>query len=149
MTPTDIIGAAAVSALEQHGYRIVAVEMDMGPDEFISWWSGCWPNRVQKPAAHKAFIAARKRGASYQQIVDGTFRYVNAKPADRPWLNPSTFLNQDRFNDVPAVLSDRRTGRDDYRDQLRQEIERGLAGDQGGDPRNGGPGLAALPHHRR
>lgn len=60
-----------------------------------------YPHKVGKPAALRAFIAARKR-ADLAAIMAGLARYVREKPPDRPWLNPATFLNQDRFNDEPA-----------------------------------------------
>jgi len=61
-----------------------------------------YPNKVGKPAAQRAFIAARKR-ADLIVIMVGLDRYIREKPPDRPWLNPATFLNQDRFNDEPAI----------------------------------------------
>jgi hypothetical protein len=60
-----------------------------------------FPHKVGKPAALKSFCAARKR-ADLRRIMDGLRRYVEAKPAGRDWLNPATFLNQDRFDDQPA-----------------------------------------------
>ena len=71
--------------------------------EFSDFWDE-WPNRVGKPAAQRAFVAARRR-APLAKIIAGVRAYVAAKPSDRPWLNPATFLNQDRFDDVPAPVS--------------------------------------------
>lgn len=68
--------------------------------EFELFWSA-WPNKVGKPAALRAFPSALTR-APLTAILDGLEAYKRTKPPDRPWLNPSTFLNQDRWADVPA-----------------------------------------------
>lgn len=68
--------------------------------EFEDFWNG-WPNKVGKPKALTSFIGKRKTH-SLQAIIAGRDRYVRTKPPDRPWLNPATFLNQERFNDQPA-----------------------------------------------
>lgn len=72
--------------------------------EFDLFWEG-WPNKVGKPKAFSAFKTARK-SHSLQEIISGRDRYVRTKPPDRPWLNPATFLNQERFNDQPAEPDD-------------------------------------------
>lgn len=69
--------------------------------EFAGTFWPNYPNRVGKRAAVAAFVAARQR-ASLAEIMDGLHRYKSDKPPDRPWLNPATFLNQDRWNDEPA-----------------------------------------------
>lgn len=71
--------------------------------EFEDFWN-LWPNKVGKPAALKAFVSARKR-AGLDAIVDGVFAYIRDKPPDRPWLNPATFLNQNRWEDQPAKVA--------------------------------------------
>lgn len=70
--------------------------------EFEDFWN-LWPNKVGKPAALRAFVSARKR-AGLDAIVEGVFAYIRDKPPDRPWLNPSTFLNQNRWEDQPAQV---------------------------------------------
>ena len=77
-------------------------ERDALKREFASFWSE-FPNKVGKPKAETSFVAARKR-ASFEAIMSGLARYVAAKPADRAWLNPTTFLNQDRWEDQPGVV---------------------------------------------
>jgi len=71
--------------------------------EFEDFWN-LWPNKVGKPAALRAFVAARKR-AGLDAIVEGVFAYIRDKPPDRPWLNPATFLNQNRWEDQPAQVT--------------------------------------------
>ena len=70
--------------------------------EFASFWAE-FPNKVGKLKAETSFVAARKR-ASFEAIMSGLARYVASKPADRAWLNPTTFLNQDRWEDQPGVV---------------------------------------------
>jgi hypothetical protein len=65
-----------------------------------------YPHKVGKPDARKAFARCRKRH-DLAAILDGLAAYVAGKPQDRPWLNPSTFLNQERFNDRPANVEAR------------------------------------------
>lgn len=68
--------------------------------EFAEFWS-IFPNKVGKRDAEKSFVAARRR-ADFAAIMAGVQRYA-AKTDDRPWCNPTTFLNQDRWNDQPAA----------------------------------------------
>lgn len=108
--------------------------------EFVVFWED-WPNKVGKPAAVKALAAARKRGAPFGEIMDGVRSYIRDKPPDRPWLNPATFLNQDRWADQPAPppsaakpltefqLKQRKTS--DVTEQLKQSA---LAERSGGSP---------------
>lgn len=70
--------------------------------EFASFWTE-FPNKVGKPKAQASFVSARKR-ASFDAIMHGLRRYIASKPADRAWLNPTTFLNQDRWDDQPATV---------------------------------------------
>jgi hypothetical protein len=68
---------------------------------FERFWIA-WPNKVQKPYAQKCFA---KVADQIEAIRVGIERYVRLKPPDRPWLNPSTFLNQHRWEDRPAMVS--------------------------------------------
>ena len=68
--------------------------------EFDQFWTA-YPNKVGKPKAREALAKARKV-ASLEAILSGLSRYVASKPADRAWLNPATFLNQERWADQPA-----------------------------------------------
>jgi hypothetical protein len=63
-----------------------------------------YPHKIGKPAAARAFATAIKK-ASIEQILAGLARYVRDKPPDRPWCNPATWLNQDRWLDQPAPAS--------------------------------------------
>ncbi len=83
--------------------REVALVSDARAD-FDLFWS-IWPNKVGKPAAEKSYRSAIKRGASHVDIVGGVHAYIRDKPPDRPWLNPATFLNQNRWEDQPAQVT--------------------------------------------
>lgn len=72
------------------------------PAGFDEFWSA-YPNKVGKRDAEKAFSKAIRR-ASVDEIMAGLLRYA-AKSDDRPWCNPATFLNQDRWGDQPAPVA--------------------------------------------
>lgn len=71
------------------------------PADFAEFWS-IYPNKVGKRDAEKAFSKARKR-ADLETILVGLRAYA-AKTDDRPWCNPATWLNQDRWADAPATV---------------------------------------------
>lgn len=69
--------------------------------EFENEFWPAYPHKVGKGDALKAFNRARMRG-ELRPMIDGLRSYIAGKPADRPWCNPSTWLNQDRWLDQPA-----------------------------------------------
>jgi hypothetical protein len=69
------------------------------PAGFDLFWSQ-YPHKVGRPEAVKAFVKARNR-VDLDTLMAGLCRYVS-KTDDRPWCNPSTWLNQDRWADQPA-----------------------------------------------
>lgn len=77
----------------------------------IFWPS--FPNKCGKPKALTAFLKARKKD-SLAAIMAGLQRYIADKPPDRPWLNPTTFLNQERWNDQPAPVLERKNAKFKY-----------------------------------
>jgi len=72
--------------------------------EFDEFWSA-YPHKVGKRAAETAFARARKR-VSQTELMFGLMAYVS-KTDDRPWCNPATWLNQDRWADLPAAIRPR------------------------------------------
>lgn len=74
------------------------------PAGFADFWT-IYPNKVGKRDAEKAFAKARQR-ADLETILAGLRRYA-AKTDDRPWCNPATWLNQDRWDDAPAAAPPR------------------------------------------
>lgn len=70
---------------------------------FEDWWTA-YPNKVGKPAAARAWPAARRK-ADLEALLAGLKRYIASKPPDRPWCNPATWLNQERWLDQPAAVA--------------------------------------------
>lgn len=68
--------------------------------EFDFFWKA-YPHKVGKGDAAKAFKTAIKK-TTLDEIIKAIHRYVQTKPPDRPYCNPSTWLNQERWNDEPA-----------------------------------------------
>lgn len=89
---------------EKKETREVALD-DGWPENFRILFWGDWPNKVGKPKAMNELERLRKRGVAWSTIFDGMHRYIRTKPPDRPWLNPATFLHQERFNDQPAEVA--------------------------------------------
>ena len=73
------------------------------PSSFAEKFWRNYPHKVGRRDAEKAYHAALKRGATVTDILAGLERYKATKPHDRPWCNPSTFLNHDRWLDQPAT----------------------------------------------
>lgn len=72
--------------------------------EFAETFWPSYPNKAGKPKAFQAFLIKRRQH-SLNAIMQGLERYLIAKPPDRQWLNPTTFLNQERFLDEPATVA--------------------------------------------
>lgn len=81
-------------------------------NEFEDQFWPAYPHKVDKPDARKAFENARlgrkvkgkpaRDPVPLETILAGVKRYVATKPKERAWLNPATFLNQERWADSPA-----------------------------------------------
>jgi hypothetical protein len=89
---------------EKKETREVALD-DGWPSDFRSLFWNDWPHKVGKPKAMNELERLRRRGVSWTDIDEGKRRYIRTKPPDRPWLNPATFLHQERFNDQPAEVA--------------------------------------------
>lgn len=68
--------------------------------EFDEWWEG-YQHKVGKSDALRAYRKARS-SVEASTLLEGVKRYIAAKPPDRPWLNPATWLNGQHWLDVPA-----------------------------------------------
>lgn len=68
--------------------------------EFEKWYER-YPHKIGRGAAEKSFLRARET-ASLESLCKGLEHYIASKPADRPWCNPATWLNQQRWLDRPA-----------------------------------------------
>lgn len=81
---------------------------DDWPTDFREQFWKLYPNKVGKPKALAKLERVAKRAVHvpWAEIMDGLERYIRSKPPDRPWLNPETFINQERWADQPANTSD-------------------------------------------
>lgn len=94
----DILGGVRAS-------KILPVVADGWPADYREQFWAKFPNKVGKPKALAKLDGCRKRRIEWPAIIDGLDRYIRTKPPDRPWLNPETFLNQERWADQPAAFS--------------------------------------------
>lgn len=72
-------------------------------DEFAEAFWPSYPHKVGEVRAREAFDAARER-ASLEDILAGLDRYKATKPAATRWMNPETFLVDERWRDEPAPV---------------------------------------------
>lgn len=63
-------------------------------------WYGIYPHKVGRAAAEKAYAKAIKL-TNREDLISGLRKYIETKPPDRPWCNPATWLNQQRWMDEP------------------------------------------------
>lgn len=90
---------------KQKETRELALVVDDGwPIDFREQFWSRYPNKVGKPKALAKLDAVRRRAVrvSFDDIMTGLDRYIASKPPDRAWLNPETFINQERWTDQPA-----------------------------------------------
>lgn len=72
------------------------------PADAFGQFYDLYPNKVGRRKAEAALKQVEKqRRATFAEIMAGLRTYV-AKTDDRPWCNPATWLNQDRWEDSPA-----------------------------------------------
>lgn len=98
---TQLLGVVAHSNHNLSSKPIIEPKSRSSREEEFAEWYSIYPNKVGKAAAERAFASARKR-SSFEEILTGLRRYVS-KRDDRPWCNPATWLNQDRWHDQPAT----------------------------------------------
>lgn len=96
---TDILEGARASA--------VPAISDGWPADYREQFWQRYPNKVGKPKALAKLDGIRRRAVlvDFTEIIAGLDRYIRTKPPDRAWLNPETFLNQERWADQPAAVS--------------------------------------------
>jgi hypothetical protein len=132
--------------------------------QFDQFWEA-YPHKVGQEAARKAWLKACLK-IELPQLMAALLRYRN-KLDDRPWCNPATWLNQERWEDVPAppVVPQNRDpqkqGLNDALAKLREYNQSGT-GSRNADPKlyessgirpagfSGGVGTVVerLPRHR-
>src|SRR5262249_23924665 len=77
--------------------------VDMDDNYFDVFWMR-YPHKVGKAEAKRAFERAMKGQVDFGTLMDGLERY-REKRDDRPWCNPSTWLNQARWDDRPNEVN--------------------------------------------
>jgi hypothetical protein len=110
-----------------------AEERSAPPWDFEQWWAA-YPHKVGKPKAEQAYGRARQH-TDPQTLLDAAKRYGATKPPDRHWLNPATWLHDQRWLDSPAA-QDYRPPRVEERTPTaaeRAELSRRLLGDDDDD----------------
>jgi hypothetical protein len=74
------------------------------PEDFFEQFWRKYPNKVDKQGALRLLTrAGKKRRVPWQTIMDGLDRYI-AKTDDRPWCNPTTWINQSRWEEQHATV---------------------------------------------
>lgn len=70
------------------------------PQDFESFWT-LYPAKVGKDAALRAWKKRKRSGdlPSLPELTEAIGKYIHHKPADREYCNPSTWLNQGRWQD--------------------------------------------------
>jgi Helix-turn-helix domain len=68
-------------------------------DSFKQFWK-LYPDKKGKQYCQDIWETKIECGKTpFENIMKGLRTYIRCKPKDRPWLNPSTFLNQARWED--------------------------------------------------
>lgn len=62
-------------------------------------WYAKYPSKVAPRKAEAAYLWARRRGASAEDLLAGVDRYMETKPDYHDWANPAAWLNGDRWLD--------------------------------------------------
>jgi hypothetical protein len=87
-----------------YGPKKVSGPPRFAAERFDEFWAA-YPNKVGKGEARKSFERIRLVGlVSIEELMAGLERY-RAKADDRPWCNPATWLNQERWSDSPNEVS--------------------------------------------
>lgn len=107
VTPPDTENRKQITETEKKETRASALADGWPPDFREQFWNR-YPNKVGKPKAIAKLELCMRRGIVWSAIMSGLDGYIHAKPPDRAWLNPETFLNQERWADQPAAVTNGR-----------------------------------------
>lgn len=130
---SDHIATMRGSSLAQIVAEIARLEDEAGPKVppgFDEFWA-TYPRKTAKPAALKAYRAAMKRKVPHETIMMGLQFFIASEPDPQYTPHPSTWLNQDRFNDrpLPRKLGGRAASNIDLLEQdLAERINNGNRG---------------------
>jgi hypothetical protein len=95
----------SIGTVKEENARENALAPSHAHGPFEVFWEA-FPNKVGKEAARKSWDGSKKKPGArtkvpFEQLMAALRRY-REKTDDRPWCNPATWLNQERWNDVPA-----------------------------------------------
>jgi hypothetical protein len=113
---------------------------DDWPSDFREQFAEAYPHKVSMAAALAMLDEARKGGkVSWRGLLAGLACYRETKPEDRHWMNPKTWIEQERWNDKPA----RANGKHERHvaDELAEEARRFESQSSGAAVRVGGAEL--------
>lgn len=68
---------------------------------FFEEWFEKYPHKVGQKRAQSAYRSAVKK-ITPQELLEALDRYLRDKPPDQKFLNPATWLNEERWNDQPS-----------------------------------------------
>jgi hypothetical protein len=88
---------------EKEGSREVALVPSGWPTAWFDQFWKKYPNKVDRAGAMKLLAKARRKGIEWSTIMAGLDRYI-AKADDRPWCNPTTWINQSRWEEQHATV---------------------------------------------
>lgn len=90
------------------------------------FWSK-YPHRVGRSDALAKLDRVRKsRRVTFAKLMSGLDAYIAAKPPDRQWCNPATWLNQGRWDDEPSFDASRQSAGQPGRGPSRSERGRAI-----------------------
>ena len=88
---------SSTPAIDRSSDRSVAAK-------FAQFWDR-YPNKVGKKAAERKFLMiAKSKIVTFAELMAGLERYAG-KQDDRPWCNPTRWLNEHRWTDEPAATT--------------------------------------------
>jgi hypothetical protein len=97
---------------------------DDWPSNYREQFAEVYPSNVSMAAALEILDDTRKsRKVSWHGLLVALANYAENKPADRHWMNPKTWLEQERWNDKPARTSAKHERRH-VADELAEEARR-------------------------
>jgi hypothetical protein len=146
LTPRRRQADANVTPQKQNRIEAEVEKKAEAEREFAGAFWPAYQHKTGKPTALASFIKKRQ-SHSLETILFGLRRYISAKPPDRQWLNPATFLNQERFLDEPAEVSNmvRLTKTELANRKIDEEMRDGRFGNPGICEERGEDAPAQLP----
>jgi hypothetical protein len=144
---TDTDTDTDTEADKKEGTRASALASpDDWPSDYREQFWIKYPNKVGKPAALKKLEMARKSGrVTWNALIAGLETYIR-KTDDRPWCNPATWVNQQRWADQPAQVTKQHSPRDAQQQRSDDALEQ-LRNFNRSRGENGGEAPGILPEN--